>query len=193
MKLSPHTAQASTNAPHETRFLPLLHKPRLAVPVLGTGRHQGWQPTRFSSQGRRLLPWLPWQKSMTSLTSEGNHAEPPRAPPPTRRNLHDTHLEPAKRAVHHHTFGSRTSKPCGCRPICFAPLAGWPGSLVTEDPREVCRLSPWDDIVCGRNPYPAHYRPAFACSLILCPQPCQVVLRLPFPRGEELRVYHVLR
>ena len=30
------------------------------------------------------------------------------------------------------------------------------------------------------NPYPTDYRPAFACSLLLYPLPCQVVLRLPF-------------
>src|SRR5205809_393096 len=43
-------------------------------------------------------------------------------------------------------LGSRTSKPFGCRLICIAPLAGWPGSLVTEDLGEVCRLSPRGDV-----------------------------------------------
>jgi len=31
------------------------------------------------------------------------------------------------------------------------------------------------------NPYPARYRPAFACSRILYPLPRPVALRLPFP------------
>src|SRR5262249_24734755 len=112
-----------------------------------------------------------------------DHAEPAVAPPPTRRTLHDTRLEPAKRAVVSRTFGSRTSRPFGCRHLCFAPLAGWPGSLVTEDPGEVCRLSPWGDVASRRNPYPPPYRAAFACSPILCPQSRQAVSRRPCPQG----------
>src|SRR5260370_13599706 len=50
-------------------------------------------------------------------------------------------------------------------------------SLVTKDQREVCRLSPWGDVARGRNPYPAHYRPAFACSLL----PYPPSLRPPSP------------
>src|SRR5438046_2679553 len=55
------------------------------------------------------------------------------------------------------------------------------GSLVTEDQREVCRLSPWGDVALRRNPYPAHYRPAFACSLLLYPPSQGLALRLAFP------------
>src|SRR6516162_1771948 len=51
------------------------------------------------------------------------------------------------------------------------------GSLVTEDQREVCRLSPWGDIAARRNPYPPHYRAAFACSLLLYPPPHRLLLR----------------
>ena len=40
------------------------------------------------------------------------------------------------------------------------------------------------------NPYPAHYRPAFACSPVLYPQPHRLTLRLAFPEG-GLRAYHV--
>jgi hypothetical protein len=109
-------------------------------------RRRDRQPTRLSPQGRRLLPWSPWEKFATSAAYEGCHAEPAGAPPPTRRNLHDTRLEPAKRAVWHRTLGSRTSKPFGCRHFRFAPLAGWPGSLVTDHLREVCQLSPWGDV-----------------------------------------------
>src|SRR6266404_3435630 len=35
-----------------------------------------------------------------------------------------------------------------------------------------------------RNPYPAHYRPAFACSLLLYPPSHQHLLRAAFPSGE---------
>src|SRR5262245_43128392 len=57
------------------------------------------------------------------------------------------------------------------------------GSLVTEDQREVCRLSPWGDVARGLNPYPAHYRPAFACSLLPYPPSRRLTLRLAFPAG----------
>lgn len=33
----------------------------------------------------------------------------------------------------------------------------------------------------GLNPYQAHYRPAFACSLIPCPTPRRLALRLTVP------------
>ena len=54
---------------------------------------------------------------------------------------------------------------------------------VDQHQREVCRLSPWDDVAVWRNPYPTHYRPAFACSLILYPPPPQRTLRFAFPAG----------
>jgi hypothetical protein len=38
-----------------------------------------------------------------------------------------------------------------------------------KDQREVRRLSPWGDVALRLNPYPAHYRLAFACSLIPYP------------------------
>jgi hypothetical protein len=40
------------------------------------------------------------------------------------------------------------------------------------------------------NPYPSHYKTAFASSTILYPQPHRLALRLAFPMG-ELRAYHV--
>ena len=53
---------------------------------------------------------------------------------------------------------------------------------------------PGDDVAGWLNPYPAHYRSAFACSLVLYPLPCQVVLRLPFrwgwaPEGNGLTTF----
>src|SRR5262249_15602983 len=41
----------------------------------------------------------------------------------------------------------------------------------------------WGDVARGLNPCPAHYRPAFASSLVLYPQPHRLALRLTFPRG----------
>src|SRR5262249_5612199 len=57
-------------------------------------------------------------------------------------------------------------------------------SLVTADPREVCRLSPRGDIARGLNLYPAHYRPAFACSLPPSPPSRGLALRLAV-RGRQ--------
>src|SRR5215510_5349665 len=57
------------------------------------------------------------------------------------------------------------------------------GSLVTEDQREVGRLSPRGDVARGLNPYPAHSKPAFACSLLLYPPPPGLALRFAFPAG----------
>jgi hypothetical protein len=79
--------------------------------------------------------------------------------------------------------GSRTSKdPCGPADIsALLPNAGWLSFHVRSHPREVGRLSPWDDVALRLNPYPAHYRPAFACSLVLYPQPHGLALRFAVP------------
>lgn len=41
------------------------------------------------------------------------------------------------------------------------------------------------------NPYPAHYKPAFAFSIVLYPHPHQFALRLAFPCPGRIRAYHV--
>jgi hypothetical protein len=41
----------------------------------------------------------------------------------------------------------------------------------------------WGDVASPLNPYPAPYRPAFASSLVLYPQPLRLILRLAFPCG----------
>jgi hypothetical protein len=58
------------------------------------------------------------------------------------------------------------------------------GSLVTEDHGEVCPLS-GGVMSLTLNPYPADYRPAFACSPILHPQPQRRPLRTAFPHDPE--------
>src|SRR6202035_2449111 len=42
----------------------------------------------------------------------------------------------------------------------------------------------WGAVAGWLKPDPAHYRPAFASSLLLYPQPRRLALRLAFPRGE---------
>jgi hypothetical protein len=43
----------------------------------------------------------------------------------------------------------------------------------------------------SRNSYPIHYRPAFACSLLLYPPPHQRLLREPPSLAGKRRAYHV--
>src|SRR5712691_3061901 len=57
---------------------------------------------------------------------------------------------------------------------------------------EVCPLSRGVILPMRRNPYPIHYRPAFACSIIPSPHAHQPPLRLAFPGG-GVRGYHVPR
>src|SRR5262249_51401621 len=64
------------------------------------------------------------------------------------------------------------------------PASVGQGSLVTEDQREVSRLSPRGDVAGGRNPYPCHYSAAFACSLLPYPPSHRLLLRVAFPDGE---------
>ncbi len=81
--------------------------------------------------------------------------------------------------------GSRTSSGhCGRADISASlPDAGWLSVLVRPHRGEVCRLSPWGHIALRLNPYPSHYRTAFACSPILCPQPHRHALWFAFPEG----------
>ena len=48
----------------------------------------------------------------------------------------------------------------------------------------------WGDVACWLNPYPPHYRAAFAFSFTRSPQPHRLALRRVFPEG-GLRAYHV--
>jgi hypothetical protein len=41
----------------------------------------------------------------------------------------------------------------------------------------------WDAIALPLNPYPVHYSPAFAFSILLCPQFYRLALRFTFPGG----------
>src|SRR5262249_1453955 len=63
------------------------------------------------------------------------------------------------------------------------PLSVGRGSLVTEDQWEVCRHSPRGDVALRLDPYPTHYRPAFACPLPPYPPSRRLALRFAFPAG----------
>src|SRR6266568_869157 len=49
------------------------------------------------------------------------------------------------------------------------------------DQREVCPLSRQGDVALRLNPYPTHYRPAFASSLLLYLLPHRLTLQIAFP------------
>jgi len=52
-----------------------------------------------------------------------------------------------------------------------------------KDQMDVCALCAWGDVACGLNPYPPHYRMAFASSILLLPHTYRLALRLTFPSG----------
>jgi len=58
---------------------------------------------------------------------------------------------------------------------------------VSGDARPEGRLPAfaWSDVARGRNPYPPHYRVAFASSILLCPHVYRLALRLAFPCGRR--------
>ena len=76
---------------------------------------------------------------------------------------------------------------------------------VDQHQREVCRLAPRGDVALRLNPYPAHYRPAFAFSMIIyldgpnwsrdqsCPMNRTPIRAYPVPRkkheSEGLRLF----
>jgi hypothetical protein len=43
----------------------------------------------------------------------------------------------------------------------------------------------WSHVAHGRNPYPPHYRVAFASSILPCPHIYRLALRLTFPHGRR--------
>jgi hypothetical protein len=60
--------------------------------------------------------------------------------------------------------------------------------LVKRDPAEVCTLSRGMMSALHLNPYPSHYRPAFASSAFLYPHPISVTLRLACSQQSRARI-----
>ena len=108
-------------------------------------------------------------------------------------DLHHTRLEPPHRPVDGipvngvpgpRASGERTSLCCHrCHlPSLFQKLA-----KLSCDERPDGRLPAcaWGDIARALNPYPPHYRMAFASSILLCPHAYRLALRLAFPYGKR--------
>jgi hypothetical protein len=70
--------------------------------------------------------------------------------------------------------------------ICLSFVQnGSSNSLATREPPEVCPLIKWDDVAFRLNPYPSHYRTAFAFSGFLYPHFQQLASRLARPKGRK--------
>src|SRR5215469_16429877 len=63
--------------------------------------------------------------------------------------------------------------------ICFSSLGRLVKCSRHERPGGSLPVFAWDDVAFWRNPYPPHYKVAFAFSAFLCPQPHWFTLRLP--------------
>ena len=107
--------------------------------------------------------------------------------------LHDTRLEPPHVAVDGVPIdGVPVPPPVESAPvsvatavICLLSCGGWPSSLVMKDQMDVCPLSRGVMLRGGLNPYPPHYRMAFASSILLFPHAYRLALRLAFPHGRR--------
>jgi hypothetical protein len=77
--------------------------------------------------------------------------------------------------------------------LCAALRRGIASILVKKDLAEVCPLSRGMMSAHRLNPCPPHYRPAFASSALLYPQPHQPPLRLacPFRQGYGLTTFRL--
>src|SRR5260370_682358 len=75
--------------------------------------------------------------------------------------------------------------------LCAALRRGIAAILVKKDRAEVCPLSRGMMSAHRLNPYPPHYRPAFASSAFLGPHPPQPPSRAPYLQPERIRVYRV--
>ena len=110
--------------------------------------------------------------------------------------LYDTHLKPPHLLIDclpvygmpvSLLVGSRTSSWCFCRHLhCL--LCRLVKFSRKERPDGSLPAFAWS--LCAS--YPSHYRMAFACSILLCPQSHRQPLRTAFPLAGRLRIYHVL-
>ena len=75
--------------------------------------------------------------------------------------------------------------------ICFASFVWLVRLSRNERPNGSLPAFAWDNVALRLDPYPLHYKAAFAYSILLCPQSIGFLLRFTYPLRGELRVYHV--
>src|SRR3989442_1415446 len=154
-----------------------------------TDRWLGKEMILLSPPGSQagLLPPSPLRTARESFPSSSSSLA--NAPCGTRschvqhvlwHDLHHTRLEPP----HRHPVGECTSQCRHCRhlPSLLKRLAKVSGDA-RPDGRQ--RAFAWSDVAHGLNPYPPHYRMAFASSILLFPHACRLALRLAFPCGRR--------
>src|SRR5215813_7498446 len=95
-------------------------------------------------------------------------------------HLHHTRLEPR----HRHPVGECTSQCRHCRhlPSLLRTLAKLSGEARPHGRLPACA---WGYVARRLNPYPPHYRVAFASSILPLPHVYRLALRLAFPRGRR--------
>ena len=95
-------------------------------------------------------------------------------------DLHHTHLEPP----HRHPVGECTSQ---CRHCRHLPSLLWRLAKVSGEARPDGRQRAFarGDVAQRLNPYPPHYRMAFASSILPFPHIYRLALRLAFPCGRR--------
>jgi hypothetical protein len=107
--------------------------------------------------------------------------------------LHNTRLEPPPRPVDGIPIngvpgpwasGECTSQCCHC---CHLPSLCQKLAKLSWDERPDGRLPAcaWGDVARALNPYPPHYKMAFASSILLCPHAYRLALRLACPCGRR--------
>src|SRR5262249_5294873 len=80
--------------------------------------------------------------------------------------------------------GGRTSKGrCDPATDLLSPLSRLADRSRPSTPEGSLPAFAWGDVARRLNPCPADYRPAFASSLLLYPQPRRLILRPPSPEG----------
>jgi hypothetical protein len=128
---------------------------------------------------------------MRQQVLQGSHL----APPAGLYGLHDTDLKPAHGLMGappldgvpvYDIVGDRTSTVC-CHLLCLLNQLG--RCSRDERPDGSLPAFAWGDVA-EAHPYPAHYRLAFAFSVLLYPQHYRQTLRRAFPGG-ALRAYQV--
>src|SRR5690349_5893641 len=75
--------------------------------------------------------------------------------------------------------------------ICFASFRRFANLSCDGRPDGSLPTFVEGDVARWRNPYPPHYRTAFAFSIFLYPPPHRLPLRDAFPSLGEIRAYHV--
>src|SRR5215831_2145723 len=186
MQLSPY--RVGVAGPCHTRLLtsPAFRPCCCSLALSGLGKAVASESSALNSGllRRQFAPCVTWRtvslhaaQALRTLLAERGRAT---ANTWLWPHLHHTRLEPR----HRPPVGECTSQCRHCRhlPSLLTRLAKLSGDA-RPDGRQ--RAFAQGDIARGLNPYPPHYRMAFASSLLPLPHVYRLALRLTFPRGRR--------